>query len=204
MPSRFIDSFATTPALADRFSDDAVLGAMLRFEAALAHAQARLGMIPQAAADAIASVDRLDPASMTEAPGIRHASDSFCRGAEKRVGQIDSDAAGFVHWGATSQDLLDTAWIPLMRDALPVLIQDHDRLERSLRAFPIATPYGHAGAYIASAALPTTFGYKVAGRFARFIGAGGDCRRSSTRRCSFSSAARRVRCSFTDNRGSAC
>jgi 3-carboxy-cis,cis-muconate cycloisomerase len=167
MPSRLIDSFATTPALADRFSDDAVLGAMLHFEAALAHAQARLGMIPQAAADAIASVDRLDPASMTE--GARHSATlaiPFVGALRTRVGQIDSDAAGFVHWGATSQDLLDTALILLLRDAWPVLIQDHDRLERSLRSLSDR----HAGTVMLARTLlqpatPTTFGYKVAGWF---------------------------------------
>jgi 3-carboxy-cis,cis-muconate cycloisomerase len=83
-----------------------------------------------------------------------------------RVNQIDSDAAGFVHWGATSQDLLDTALILLLRDAWPVLIQDHDRLERSLRSLSDR----HAGTVMLARTLlqpapPTTFGYKVAGWF---------------------------------------
>ena len=54
MPARLIESLATTEALAEVFSDESVLRAMLRFEVALARAEAKLGIVPQAAADAIA------------------------------------------------------------------------------------------------------------------------------------------------------
>ena len=53
MSARLIESLATTPALAELFSDESVLRAMLDFEAALARAEARLGIIPTNAADAI-------------------------------------------------------------------------------------------------------------------------------------------------------
>src|SRR5262245_44266079 len=54
MASRLIDSLATTDEMAELFSDGSVLRAMLRFEVGLALAQARLGMIPAKAAEAIA------------------------------------------------------------------------------------------------------------------------------------------------------
>ncbi len=52
MPARLIDSLATTEPLADVFSDRSVLQAMLDFESALARAEARVGVIPQSAANA--------------------------------------------------------------------------------------------------------------------------------------------------------
>ena len=54
MSVRLIDSLATTPPLAELFSDESVLQAMLDFEVALARAEARTGIVPAAAADAIA------------------------------------------------------------------------------------------------------------------------------------------------------
>ncbi len=54
MSGRLIESLATTPALAALFSDESVLQAMLEFEIALARAEARHGLIPMEAADAIA------------------------------------------------------------------------------------------------------------------------------------------------------
>ena len=53
MAARLIESLATTDAFAELFSDASVLEAMLEFEAALARAQAHVGMVPRAAADAI-------------------------------------------------------------------------------------------------------------------------------------------------------
>ena len=58
MSGRLIESLATTPALAELFSDESVLRAMLEFEAALARAEARTGVIPKEAADAITAAAR--------------------------------------------------------------------------------------------------------------------------------------------------
>ena len=165
MPARLIDSFATTGALADQFSDAAVLDAMLRFETALATAQARLGMIPQRAADAIAKVHRVDPASMAEeARASATLVIPFVKALTKRVRQIDAEAADFVHWGTTSQDVLDTALVLLLAGARTILIQDHVRLEAMVRTLSDQ----HAETVMLARtllqpALPTTFGYKAAG-----------------------------------------
>jgi 3-carboxy-cis,cis-muconate cycloisomerase len=164
MSARLIDGFATTAALASVFSDTAMLDCLLRFEAALANAQVRLGMIPRAAADAIGKIHDLDAHSLAE-----QARDSatlavpFVKALIGRVRQIDPDAADFVHWGATSQDLLDTALILAIRNARQILSHDQARLSRALRALSDQ----HAGSVMLARtllqpALPTTFGYKVA------------------------------------------
>lgn len=168
MPAPLIDSFATTGALADRFSDTAVLEALLRFECALAKAQARLGMIPHSAADAIAQAEPIDAGSLAE-EARRSASLAipFVKALTEAVGRIDPASAGFVHWGATSQDALDTALVLLLRDARELLARDHARLQAGLRELS----EGHAATVMLARtllqpALPTTFGYKAAGWYA--------------------------------------
>lgn len=167
MPQRLIDSFASTSALSDAFSDAVVVGAMLRFEKALAEAQARLGMIPESAAAAIRRVSRLDVPSLAEqARESASVAIPFVKALTERVGGIDPDAAGFVHFGATSQDLLDTALVLLLRHAREILARDHNRLQRKLRYLSGQ----HANSVMLARTLlqpapPTTFGYKAAGWF---------------------------------------
>jgi 3-carboxy-cis,cis-muconate cycloisomerase len=164
MPARLIDSFATNSAFAELFSDRAVLAAMLRFESALAGVQARLGMIPSSAAAAIAQVDGLDAASLSDdARTSATLAIPFVKALTERVRQIDPDAAGFVHYGATSQDVLDTVLVLLLRDAQALLAQDHARLSGELRTLSDR----HAGTVMLARtllqpAVPTTFGYKAA------------------------------------------
>jgi 3-carboxy-cis,cis-muconate cycloisomerase len=162
MPARLIDNFATTDALAEVFSDSAVVGAMLRFEVALAAAQARLGIIPEGAAQAIAKAHASD---LTAALARDSASLAmpFVKALKARVG---ADAARFVHWGATSQDVLDTALVLMLRDARKILDRDHVRLAAVLRRLSDE----HAGTVMLARTLlqpapRITFGYKVAGWF---------------------------------------
>jgi 3-carboxy-cis,cis-muconate cycloisomerase len=167
MASRLIDNFATTPALAEVFSDASVLAAMLRFEGALARAQGRLGMVPEPAAAAIARVNCLEAAPLAEqARESASLAIPFVRALTERVGAIDPEAAGFVHWGATSQDLLDTALVLLLRRARETLAHGHHRLQRKLRYLSGQ----HARTVMLARTLlqpapPTTFGYKAAGWF---------------------------------------
>ena len=167
MPARLIDNFAAGPALADVFSDAAVISAMLHFEGALARAQARLAIIPESAAALIARVDGLEAASLAEeARESASLAIPFVRALTERVGAIDPEAAGFVHCGATSQDLLDTALILLLRRARETLAHDHNRLQRELRYLSVQ----HAKSVMLARTLlqpapPTTFGYKAAGWF---------------------------------------
>jgi Lyase len=125
MSGRLIESLATTSALAALFSDESLLEAMLDFEAALARAEARSGVIPKDAADVIAAAARtgnFDISALADA--------SFRAGTPAiplvimltdQVRKTDVDAARFVHWGATSQDVADTAMSLLLKRAEPIL-----------------------------------------------------------------------------------
>ena len=171
MPVRLIDSLATTEPLAQIFSDQQVLQAMLDFESALARAEARLNVIPPGAAEAIGSAakaDGFDLAALSRetlragTPAI-----PIVKALTERVRSIDPDAARFVHWGATSQDVTDTALILLLRRARGILAQDHSRLIEVLRALSERHQTTvMLGRTLMQPAPPVTFGLKAAGWFA--------------------------------------
>src|ERR1700675_5155241 len=115
MAVRLIDSLSTTAPLALLFSDESVLKAMLDFEVALARAEARLRVIPQSAADAIAAAahaGQFDTAALADAtlragtPGT-----PLVKALTERVRTANPEAADYSHWGATSQDVADTALV---------------------------------------------------------------------------------------------
>lgn len=179
MPARLIESLATTGPLADLFSDDSLLQAMLDFEAALARAEARAGIVPQAAADAIQSAAKaahFDSAALARetlragTPGI-----PLAKALTNQVRATDPGAARFVHWGATSQDVADTALILLLKRSQAILAADLSRLEAALRRLSEQHPHtAMLGRTLLQAAPPVTFGLKAAG----WLGA---VRRSRTR-----------------------
>jgi 3-carboxy-cis,cis-muconate cycloisomerase len=168
--ARLIDSLVTTEALDAAFSDDAVLSAMLRYEIALARAEARAGIIPAAAADAIAAVplDAFDAAAMARA--ARTSGTIAIAFVDLLIAHVQAHApaaAAFVHRGATSQDLTDTALVLCLRAAHEVLAQDHARLAAALRNLSDQ----HRDTIMLARTLlqpaaPTTFGLKTAGWFA--------------------------------------
>ena len=154
--------------VAARFSGRAQLQAMLDVEAALAHAEARVGVVPascvepirSAARAALYDTDRIAAEALETAnpviPVVRHLT--------ARVAAGDAGAARFVHWGATSQDILDTGLVLQLRAAVPAVI---DHLARGVRA-AAAHAREHAGATMAGRtwlqqATPVTFGLKAAG-----------------------------------------
>ena len=170
MAGRLIESMATTEALAELFSDTSVLQAMLDFETGLARAQAKIGIVPQKAADAIAAAakpDAFDPAQLA-ADGLRAGAlpIPLVKALTERVRAGDPAAAAFVHWGATSQDVVDTALVLLLKRAQPILESDLARLEGALRR--LAETHVETvmlGRTLLQAAPPTTFGLKAAGWF---------------------------------------
>lgn len=103
MSARLIDGLATTGALADLFSDETVLQAALAFEVALARAEAGLGIIPQAAADAIEQAARtsdFDLAKLAhDALRAGTVSIPLVKALTAHVRVTDSAASCFVHWG---------------------------------------------------------------------------------------------------------
>src|SRR5215210_516914 len=163
---RLFESLATTEALAEAFSDTALLSAMLRFEVALARAEARVGVIPESAAEAIADaavVDAFDPGAMArEARQSGTLAIPLVRRLRDEVRATDFARATFVHWGATSQDVTDTALILCLVRAFEILTADHGRLTRALRDLSDQ----HADTVMLSRTLlqpapPTTFGLKA-------------------------------------------
>lgn len=168
MSGRLIESLATTPALAVLFSDESVLQAMLEFETALARAEARHGLIPMEAADAIAAAarpDKFDISVLAEA-AFRAGTPTIplVKMLTDQVRKTDAEAARFVHWGATSQDVADTAMSLLLKRAELILIADLLRLEKALADLSERHKQSvMLGRTLLQPAPPVTFGLKAAG-----------------------------------------
>jgi 3-carboxy-cis,cis-muconate cycloisomerase len=149
-------------------SDRACLQGMLDFEAGLARAQARAGVIPSAAAAAIAAKCKAELFDVAEiARGTRLAGNiaiPLVKTLTALVAQTDNDAGRYVHWGATSQDAIDTGCVLQLRQAFKIIAGDLDRLANGLA--DLATQHRSTivvGRTWMQQALPTTFGAKVAG-----------------------------------------
>ena len=168
MPPRLIQSLAATERLSAIFSDRSVIQAMLDFESALVRAEARVGLVPAEAAATIteASVaDRFDAQELARL-ALRAGTPAIplVRMLTAMVRAKDPVAAGFVHWGATSQDVTDTALILLLAQCRQVLEQDHHRVVTALRR--LAHDHAHTvmlGRTLLQPAPPVTFGLKAAG-----------------------------------------
>jgi 3-carboxy-cis,cis-muconate cycloisomerase len=106
------------------FSDRALVSYMIEAEVALAQAQAQVGVIPESAATAISNIaataiDQIDFDALAVATGLAgNIAIPFVKQLTAIVKQSDEDAARYVHWGATSQDILDTACILQCRAAM--------------------------------------------------------------------------------------
>jgi 3-carboxy-cis,cis-muconate cycloisomerase len=162
------DTLFTTEAMRALFAPRAQLQRMLDVEAALARAEAAVGVIPASAATVIAQhcdAGAYDDAALRAAAwDAGNLAIPLVAALTRSVGGKDAKAKGFVHWGATSQDILDTALVLQLRDALALLAQDLDRLATALEQ-QVAQ---HRDAVVAGRtwlqqAAPTTLGLKLAG-----------------------------------------
>jgi len=168
MASRLIESLASTEALAELFSDHSILRALLQFEVALATVESRLGVIPTSAAQSIAASanpDAFDTAELSR-KSLRAGTPSipFVKALMERVRSTNKSAADFVHWGATSQDVSDTALILLLKQSESLIDADLARCEKALRALSERhRDTMMLGRTLLQAAPPTTFGLKAAG-----------------------------------------
>ena len=163
-----LDLLFGSAAMGEVFSDAARLQHMLEFEAALARAGARCGVIPPAAAQAIASkckVDLVDAKALATATAVSlNPAIPLVKQLTALVANDDPEAARFVHWGATSQDVNDTGLVLQIRQALDILDADLAALCGGLNQ--LAQTHRStlmAGRTLMQHALPTTFGVKVAG-----------------------------------------
>lgn len=141
---------------------------MLRFEAALAMATAAAGLIPKRAASVIVTAcdaSLYDPAPLGEA-ARRTATLTvpLVKALTQEVARRDPKAADYVHWGATSQDVLDTAMVLQLGEAVPPLLKALDgivsafaRLARKHRATPML------GRTLLQPATPLALGQKISG-----------------------------------------
>ncbi len=170
------DSVLLGPLLTDRetaalLDDRAQLRAMLDFEAALARAEGRCGVIPAEAAERIAAVAatlELDPEALaagTAKDGIPvPALVAALRAA------VGGTAAAYVHWGATSQDVMDTALVLRLR---PILDSFDSRLSRLAERLAALAAAERDTVMLARTrgqqATPTSFGLKVAGWLAPLL-----------------------------------
>ena len=175
MPSTLLDSAVfrdifTTPAMRAVFSDENRVQKYLDFEAALARAQAKLMIIPQEACDEIVKhcdAKEYDMAKLKE--------------ATERIGypvlpvvqqlvKLCKDGLGeWSHWGATTQDITDSATVLVMREALDIIEKEIDGIADALAA--LAKKYRDtpmAGRSNLQQAVPITFGYKMATMLAGF------------------------------------
>ena len=159
------DRIFVPAALRDALSDEAWLQALLDVERALVAAEARAGVIPDDAADAIGEAcraDRFDAAALADegrSPG--NPVEPLVRALREAVG---GDAAEYVHHGATSQDVLDTAAMLVSRGALGVIVESLEEIAAEAAGLAEAdrsTPM--VGRTLLQQALPTTFGLKAAG-----------------------------------------
>lgn len=171
LDSKIFGPLFTDPEVAVLFDDDAFLRVMLEVEGALARVEARLGVIPSPAGERISKIAgsvALDPQQIGEGmlrdgvPVI-----ALVKALRKAVGQ---EAAPYVHWGTTTQDIVDTATVLQVRSALRIienrlatLIEDLAGLAGRHRATVMA------GRTHGQQALPVSFGLKAAGWLAPLV-----------------------------------
>jgi len=164
MSELFDGVLAAGPVRAE-VGDRAWLRAMLDVEAALAGAQADAGLIQRAHANAIAEACDVDYYDVTElgqqATGVGNPAAALVRALTAKV---HGDAAGYVHFGATSQDVMDTATMLVAYRALEAMIGDIDACAAKAAALAEAhTATLQVGRTLLQQALPVTFGFTAAG-----------------------------------------
>jgi 3-carboxy-cis,cis-muconate cycloisomerase len=149
-------------------SGRAWLGAMLEAEGALAVAEARAGLIPEGAAEIIVSccgVERFDPEEIgRQGRAQGNPVPPLVRALTEAVSGVSEDAARYVHRGATSQDITDTAAMLVSRRALDLILTEVDGIAAACAS--LADTHRDTlmpGRTLLQQALPTTFGLKAAG-----------------------------------------
>ncbi len=170
MPASIIDSIIfqgifSTDAMRHVWSDENRTQKYLDIEAALARVQARLGLIPQEAADEIVSHCKLDQIDMVR---LRQQTERIgypILGVVTQVNQLCRDKLGeYCHWGATTQDITDTATVLQIREALALVDAELDGIAQALaklaREHRLTPVIGRSNL---QQAIPVTFGYKMAG-----------------------------------------
>src|SRR5712692_1532366 len=167
-PSSLLTPLISSAAMRAVLDDRARLQRMLDFEVALARAEAAVGVVPALATDSIAAAARADRYDLKtlgeEAVAAGNIAIPLINALTAEVAKTDAAAAGCVHWGATSQDVIDTALVLELRAAIDALNAD---LNKAIEGFTTLagrhrrTPA--VGRTWMQHALPMPFGLKLAG-----------------------------------------
>ena len=157
--------------LAELFADKAYLRAMVDVETALARAEARLGIIPSWAGEQIAAAARSEKINLAEITKGT-ASDGFPVIALVSAlrAMVGPQAAPYVHWGATTQDIMDTACVLQLRSAIAIFNERFKKIVPDLAA--LADRHRStvlAGRTHGQQALPISFGLKAASWLAPIV-----------------------------------
>ena len=168
------DRFLASPEVMQVLDERAYVQAMLDFEAALARAQAAAGAFPPRAAEAIAAAcdaRQFDPAALAiEGGRVGTVAIPLVKALTAAVARVDADAALVVHWGGTTQDVLDTAQVLVTRRALALVDRDLSLLIPAL--LKLAGEHGDApmlGRTLMQPAQVTSLGFKLAGWVAPLV-----------------------------------
>jgi 3-carboxy-cis,cis-muconate cycloisomerase len=165
---QLLDGFFRSPAVEPFFTDAATIQFILDFEAALARAEASAGIIPQNSAAAISSscrADLFDLQALAQAvPAAGNIAIPLLKQLTAVVSRTSPEAARFVHYGATSQDAIDTGLVLEVRAATHAIQSDVEKIIASLAGLTAL----HRKTIIVARtwmqhALPTTFGFITAG-----------------------------------------
>lgn len=169
--SALISPLFSDPVAAAIFSDDQFIAYMLQVEAALAKVQASLGIIPHEAAQAIAQeASALQVDKVRLQAGVAKDGVPTVDLIQQLRERIEGEAASYVHWGATTQDIMDTALILQIRAALELNEKHLNRLIGRLARLADQHRFTLvAGRTHSQQALPITFGFKIAGWLAPLL-----------------------------------
>ena len=168
------EGFLSTPESLEAFSERPFLAAMLRFESSLAKAQARARLIPDSAAQSIigsCKIELFDVSQIVRDSGRAGTlAIPLMKSLKEKVGLSNPEAVRFVHFGSTSQDVIDTASALVTRDALALVQADVQTCIDAL----LALAERHAADPILARTLlqpasVTSFGLKCAGWVAPLI-----------------------------------
>ena len=167
-PSPLLTPLISSAAMRAVVDDRAHLQRMLDFEAALARAEAAVAVIPAGCVGPISNAckaERYDLAALGEAAArAGNIATPLVAALTDEVAKTDAEAARYVHWGATAQDLIDSALMLELRAGIDVLITD---LNSAIDGFTALAGRHRRTAAVARTslqhALPMPFGLKLAG-----------------------------------------
>jgi len=162
--SRIFGNIFSSEAMRQVWSDENRTAKYLEFERALAVVQGRLGIIPREAADEIARNCDMRKIDMDKLRAKTEQIGYPVLGVVSQLNALCRDKLGeYCHWGATTQDITDTATVLQIREALAIVEDDLAAISKALAA--LARKYRDtpvAGRSNLQQAIPVTFGYKMA------------------------------------------